>query len=185
MEFRDTTALITGSATGIGRSLAVALAREGADLALLDVDEENAQATAELVRKEGRRAEVYHADASQRESLERAIDAAWSAQGPIALACANAGVCTISPILEMESRDIEWLMRVNLLGVLDTARAWVGHARAAKTGGHLLLTGSENSVAIPHALRRLGLGGCRRPVHRSRSLRRWHLPLVRRSRPGL
>ena len=158
MEFKDKTALITGAATGIGRSLAVALAREGADLALLDIDEENALATAELVRKEGRRAEFYQADASQRESLEKAIDAAWSTQGPIALACANAGVCITSPLLEMEPRDIEWLMRVNLFGVLDTVRAHVAHARAAKSGGHVLLTGSENSVSVPHALRRLGLG---------------------------
>ena len=77
MEFQGKTALITGSATGIGRSLAVALAREGADLALLDIDEERGRETAELVRKEGRRGEFYRADASQRESLEKAVDAAW------------------------------------------------------------------------------------------------------------
>ena len=128
MDFKDKTALITGAATGIGRSLAVALAREGADLALLDIDQENGLATAELVRKEGRRAEFYQADASQRESLEKAIDAAWSAQGPIALACANAGVGATAPLLEMGQRDIEWLMRVNFFGVLDTVRAHVGHA---------------------------------------------------------
>ncbi len=158
MEFKDEKALITGSATGIGRSLAVALAREGADLALLDIDDENALITAELVRKEGRRAEFYRADASERESLEKAIEAAWSAQGPIRLACANAGVCTTAPLLEMQPNDIEWIMRVNLFGVLDTLRAHVAHAREAKSGGHVLLTGSENSVSVPHALRRVGLG---------------------------
>jgi len=158
MEFRDKTVLITGSATGIGRSLAVALAREGADLALLDIDIENGLATAELVRKEGRRAAFYQADASQRESLEDAIDAAWSAQGTIGLACANAGVCVAAPLVEMESRDIEWLMRVNLFGVLDTVRAYVSHARAAKSEGHLLLTASENSLWVPRSLRRVGLG---------------------------
>ena len=50
MEFENKTALLTGAATGIGRSLAVALAREGADLALLDIDSERGQETAELVR---------------------------------------------------------------------------------------------------------------------------------------
>jgi NAD(P)-dependent dehydrogenase (short-subunit alcohol dehydrogenase family) len=158
LELHGTTALITGAATGIGRSLAVALAREGADLALLDIDAENALETVSLVRAEGRRAEFYPADASERESLEKAIEAAWSAQGPIALACANAGVGTNTPLVEMESRDIEWLMRVNLFGVLDTVRAYVSHVRGAKSGGHLLLTGSENSVALPHYLRRVGLG---------------------------
>jgi len=158
MEFENKTALITGAATGIGRSLAVALAREGTDLALLDIDSERGQETAEWVRKEGRRAEFYHADATKRESLEEAIDAAWNAMGPIDLCCANAGIGTIAPLLEMESRDIEWLMRVNLFGVLDTIRAYVGHAREAKRGGYVMLTGSENSVAIPHALRRVGLG---------------------------
>ncbi len=158
MEFQDKTVLITGSATGIGRSLAVALAREGADRALLDSDDERGRDTASLVRAEGRQAEFYPADASERESLEKAIEAAWNAQGPIALACANAGVGATAPLLEMDDRDIEWVLRVNLFGVLDTARAYVSHARAAKSGGHLLLTGYENSVAIPHALRRVGLG---------------------------
>lgn len=111
-----------------------------------------------MVRNEGRRAEFYRADVSQRESVERAIDDAWKAQGPIALACANAGVGTIAPLVEMEERDIEWVMGVNLFGVLNTVRAYVLHAREAKSGGHLLLTGSENSVAVPHALRRFGLG---------------------------
>ena len=158
MKFDDTTVLVTGAATGIGRALSVALAKEGADLALLDIDAENGAATAGLVRAEGREAAFYAADASERESLEKAIDAAWSAQGPIGLACANAGVMSLAPLLEMEPRDIEWLMRVNVLGVLDTVRAYVGHVRAAGSGGHVMLTGSENSVAIPHALRRLGIG---------------------------
>ena len=51
MDLRHTTALVTGSATGIGRSLSLALAREGADLALLDIDEENARETAERVER--------------------------------------------------------------------------------------------------------------------------------------
>lgn len=158
MELRGRTALITGAATGIGRSLAVALARAGGDVALLDVDAENALGTAALVRAEGRSAEFYRADVSQREKLEQAIDAAWSAQGPVALTCANAGVLTSGPLVEMDSRDVEWLMRVNLFGVLDTVRATVVHARAAKCGGHLLLTGSDSSVAVPHAFRRAGVG---------------------------
>ena len=158
MEFQGKTALITGSATGIGRSLAVALAREGADLALLDIDEERGRETAELVRKEGRRSEFYRADASQRESLEKAIDAAWSTQGPIALACANAGVGVTAPLVEMEENDLEWVLRVNLLGVLDTIRAYVKHVREAKSGGYVMVTGSENSVGLPPFLRRAGLG---------------------------
>ncbi|MFN2425497.1 MAG: SDR family NAD(P)-dependent oxidoreductase [Candidatus Binatia bacterium] len=158
MELKDKTALITGAATGIGRSLAVALAREGADVALLDIDEKNALVTAEMVRKEGRRAEFYAVDVSRRDSVESAVDAAWTTHGPIALACANAGVLAMKPLLEMEPGDVEWVLRVNLLGVLDTVRAYVSRVRAAGKGGHLLLTGSENSVAIPHGLRRAGLG---------------------------
>lgn len=158
MEFQGKTTLVTGSATGIGRSLAVALAREGADLALLDIDEERGRETAELVRKEGRRAEFYRADASQRGSLEEAIAAAWSAQGPIALACANAGVGATAPLVEMEENDLDWVLRVNLLGALDTVRAYVKHVRDAKSGGYVMVTGSENSVGLPPFLRRAGLG---------------------------
>lgn len=158
MHFQGKTALITGSATGIGRSLAVALAREGADLALLDIDEERGQETAELVREEGRRAEFYRTDASRRESIDAAIDAAWSAQGPIALACANAGVGASAPLVEMEENDMEWVLRVNLFGMLDTVRAYVEHVREAKSAGYVMVTGSENSVGLPPFLRRAGLG---------------------------
>jgi NAD(P)-dependent dehydrogenase (short-subunit alcohol dehydrogenase family) len=158
MDFKDRTVLITGAATGIGRSLAVAFASEGADLALLDIDERRTVQTAELVRERGRQAAFYRADASDRASLEQAIAAAWSAQGPIALACANAGVMTMAPLLDMDDRDLDWLMRVNLYGVLDTARAYVAHLRKAGSTGHLMLTGSENSFAVPHALRRAGVG---------------------------
>lgn len=158
MQLKDKTALVTGAATGIGRSLAIALAREGANLALLDIDEVNGRETARLVGETGRIAEFYRADASSRESLEQAIGTAWSAQGPIALVCANAGVMAAAPLVDMDARDIDWVLRVNLLGALDTVRAWVGLVREAGTGGQLLLTGSENSVAVPHALRRTGLG---------------------------
>ena len=157
MDFRGT-ALITGAATGIGRSLAVALAREGMDLALLDIDEPKAQETAKLAGATGRRAEVYVTDVSDRARLEAAIGAAWRAQGPVALTCANAGVLACAPVLEMEDRDTQWLLRVNLFGVLDTVRASVAHARKAGCRGHILLTGSENSIALPHALRRSGMG---------------------------
>jgi NAD(P)-dependent dehydrogenase (short-subunit alcohol dehydrogenase family) len=158
MDFMDKTVLITGSATGIGRSLALALAREGADLALVDVDTENALETAEAVRAEGRRAEVYQADVTEHGSVEKAMGAAWNEFGPIDLACANAGVCPIAQLTDMDAQDLEWVMSVNLFGVLHTVRAYVERARAAKSGGHLMLTGSENSVSLPHALRRIGLG---------------------------
>lgn len=158
MQFEGKTVLITGAATGIGRSLAIAFAGRGADLALLDIDTERAEATAEQVRSQGRRAEVHHCDATQRESVEAAVAKVFASQGPVALACANAGVMINTPLLEMEERDIDWVLRVNLLGVLDTARAYVSRARGQQGGGHLLLTGSENSVALPHALRRVGIG---------------------------
>lgn len=158
MNFQGTSVLITGSATGIGRSLAIALAAEGADLALVDIDTDAAKDTSEAVAAAGRRAGVYAADVSDRASIEAAIDAAWNEQGPIGLACANAGVCPIAPMLEMETNDIEWVMGVNLFGVLHTVRAYVSKLREAGTGGHIMLTGSENSVSLPHAFRRVGLG---------------------------
>ena len=157
MDFHGT-ALVTGSATGIGRSLAVALAREGMDVALLDVDETEARHTAKLVAETGRRAEVYPTDVSERAAVEASVGAAWDAQGPIRLTCANAGVFATAPLLEMEERDLQWLLCVNVFGALDTVRASVARAREAKTGGHVLLTGSENSIAVPHAIRRFGVG---------------------------
>ena len=158
MDFQDKNVLITGAATGIGRSLAVELARRGCDVAVLDIVEDRGKETAELVAGEGRRGEFHACDVSQRESIEGAVDAAWQSLGPIDLCCANAGIGFLSPLLEMDYANLEWTLRVNLLGVLDTARAYVKHVRESGRGGHLMLTGSENSVAIPPALRKIGLG---------------------------
>lgn len=159
MDFQGMSALITGCATGIGRSLAIALAQRGADLALVDVDTERAKETAEGVAAAGQRARIYAADVSDRASVEHAVNAAFEDLGPIGLACANAGVCPVAPVTEMSQQDIDWVMGVNLFGVLHTVRAYVAALRnAGASRGHLMLTGSENSVSIPHALRRVGLG---------------------------
>lgn len=158
MEFHQKTVLITGGATGIGRSLAIALAERGANVAIADIDVEGARATAARVATLGRRSIGLACDVADRDGVAAMTRTVWDTFGPIDLVCANAGVVALAPLLETSQHDIDWTFGVNLFGALHTARAFVARARDAGRPGHILFTGSEHSVSMPAYLRRFGLG---------------------------
>src|SRR3954466_5122915 len=89
----DRVALVTGSSRGIGRSIAVALAREGADIAVnYKGSREGAEATADEVRALGRRAEVYQADITLKEDCLRLAEAAVRDLGHVDILVNNGGI---------------------------------------------------------------------------------------------
>jgi len=69
MLLKDQVAMVTGAGQGIGKAIALALAREGADIAVLDIDRETAEATAREIRDTGRRVAINIADVSEVESV--------------------------------------------------------------------------------------------------------------------
>jgi NAD(P)-dependent dehydrogenase (short-subunit alcohol dehydrogenase family) len=158
MGFAYKNALVTGGATGIGRSLAVALAERGANVAVADVDAQGARDTAALITGSHRKSIALTCDVADRQAVEAMIRTAWDALGALDLVCANAGVVVVEPLLETSRNDIDWLFGVNLFGALDTARAFVSRVREAGRPGHILFTGSEQSISLPGYLRRYGLG---------------------------
>lgn len=158
MGFSYETALVTGGATGIGRSLAAALAERGASVAVADIDAHGAHETAALIAAAGRKGVAITCDVADPQAVEAMIRTAWDALGPLDLLCANAGVVVVKPLLETPRTDMDWLFGVNLFGALDTARAFVSRVREAGRPGHILFTGSEQSIALPAYLRRYGLG---------------------------
>lgn len=150
--------LITGGATGIGRSLALAMAAQGAKVAIADVDMQAARETAARVVACGRAGIAIPCDVADRDSVAAMTRTVWETLGPIDLVCANAGVGATAPLLETSQQDIDWIFGVNVFGALNTARAFATRAREAGRPGHILFTGSEHSVSMPAFLRRFGLG---------------------------
>jgi NAD(P)-dependent dehydrogenase (short-subunit alcohol dehydrogenase family) len=85
-------AVVTGGGSGIGRATAQMLATRGAVVAVVDLDEAAAQQTAELIGKAGGRAAAFRADVSRAAELDRAVDGAIAALGPLEIMVNNAGI---------------------------------------------------------------------------------------------
>jgi NAD(P)-dependent dehydrogenase (short-subunit alcohol dehydrogenase family) len=148
--FEEKRILITGAADGIGLALAKAFARAGARVFLCDIAAEKlAKAGAALA------APFAQCDVTDAAAVARVVDQAWQEIGPLDLVCANAGVFKAGSILDADPNDIAYQFDVNVWGMLNTLRPAVRRLREAGRGGHLLVTGSENSLSTPSYLRKL------------------------------
>jgi NAD(P)-dependent dehydrogenase (short-subunit alcohol dehydrogenase family) len=118
-------ALITGGGAGIGRAIAFKLAREGCDIALLDVDAKAAEATAAEVRALGRAATAAAGDVSDPASVRTAISALTGQGAPIDILVNNAGIARLGSLLTISDKDWHDTFAVNVDGVFNVTRAVV------------------------------------------------------------
>ena len=117
------TALVTGAGGGIGRAIALRLARDGWDIGVVDLDAAGAQATAALVRDLGRRACPAVADVAQRVSVQAAVAQVIAALGPVDLLVNNAGILRTAKFIDITPADWRATMSVNLDGVFHCTQA--------------------------------------------------------------
>lgn len=127
MSINGKVALITGAGQGIGRAIALRLANDGADIAIVDLNDEKTQAVADEVRSLGRKATTFKADVTKRDDVYAAIDHAEKELGGFDIMVNNAGVASIQPIAEVTPEEVEKSFIVNVHGVL-----WGIQAAAAK-----------------------------------------------------
>jgi (+)-trans-carveol dehydrogenase len=153
-------AVVTGAARGQGRSHALALAREGANIIALDAcapiatvpyplpAKEDLEDTAEQVRALG--AQVIHGVVDVRDlaEMEQFIGDAVADLGRLDIVCANAGISTPSPTLEMPEETWQTTIDINLTGVWKTCKATVPHIVAGNRGGSVIITSSAATVMI-------------------------------------
>ncbi|KOU58939.1 3-ketoacyl-ACP reductase [Streptomyces sp. MMG1533] len=159
-------ALITGAARGQGRSHAVRLAEEGADVVITDVchdisDElrytlatkEQLEETAELVRATGRRCVAVQADVRSVAEVRAAVDAATTEFGRLDVVVANAGIMTIGRAWELSEEAWDVVVDVNLKGAWNTARAVIPGMIEAAAGGSIIITSSAAGIRghVPYA----------------------------------
>ena len=144
-------AVVTGGGSGIGRGIALALARAGSTVVVADIDAERAERVAAEVQSRGGEATGVACDVTDRDAVEDLAGSAWARHGHVDLVANNAGVFPkFASVLDTDEREARWVLEVNLMGV------WYGCAAFGKrfvdqgTPAHILNTGSENSVGIPH-----------------------------------
>jgi NAD(P)-dependent dehydrogenase (short-subunit alcohol dehydrogenase family) len=141
-EIKGRAAVVTGAGSGIGKGLAKALAREGASVAVSDINLANAQAVADEIVAAGGKAVAIQCDVCERSAIHAMKATAEAALGPISLVFANAGATSFTRLADMSEDDIDWILQVNLMGVMWTTRAFLPDMIAAGNGGHICSTAS-------------------------------------------
>ena len=135
------TAFITGGSRGIGLGIARAIAKEGGKLALIDVDEPSLKAArAELSKATA--VEVFVLDVRDREAYARVADEAEARLGPVTILCNNAGVAGAVNVANMTYQLWDWVMGINLNGVINGIQTFVPRMIERKTAAHVVNTAS-------------------------------------------
>ncbi len=149
-DFNNKVAVITGGSSGVGRSLAFALGRRGAKIAVGDVDK-NAMAQLESdLAAENIAALVEFCDVTSADSLNALADKTTATFGGIHLVFANAGISAgeSGAMWDYSQKDWQWCMNVNVWGVINTINAFMPRLVAANEEAHFVVTGSGNGALL-------------------------------------
>ncbi len=142
-DFRQKGAIVTGAASGIGLGIARALARAGADVALLDIDGNALERARAEVESLGVRAIAHRVDVSDDAAMAGAAAHVEAALGKIHVVVNNAGVDIGSARIEdVSAQDWNWLLGVNVVGVLNGIRRFLPLVRRHGDGGRVVITSS-------------------------------------------
>lgn len=148
-DFRGKTAFVTGGASGIGLSMARAFGHAGMNVVVADIDEKTAKAAAEKLGAEQVKAAAVRCDVSERANVRAAALEALAAFGKIHVVCNNAGVAIGGPAGTIGERDWDWIIDVNLKGVVYGTETFVPLIRSHGEGGHIVNTASMAGMIAP------------------------------------
>jgi 2-hydroxycyclohexanecarboxyl-CoA dehydrogenase len=118
-------AVVTGGASGIGRGISLRLARDGANVAIFDLDQRGAEEVAREVEQLGRRALALEVDVSSSASVGRAVERLHGELGKVQILVNDAGIGGLQPFLQMTAADWDRYLGVHLKGTFNCARALV------------------------------------------------------------
>jgi NAD(P)-dependent dehydrogenase (short-subunit alcohol dehydrogenase family) len=149
-EFRDKVAVITGAASGIGRGIAERCAQEGMKVVLAGINEENLIPVEKELKANGAQVLSVPADVSKLSDIEALAQKALDVFGATHLLVNNAGVAAGGPVWECTWADWEWVMSVNLWGVIYAAKVFVPIMLAQDTDSHIVNTSSIAGVLPYH-----------------------------------
>jgi NAD(P)-dependent dehydrogenase (short-subunit alcohol dehydrogenase family) len=147
--FADKVAAITGAGSGIGRQLAVQLAREGSVLALSDVNERTLAETVQQCRQLDATVSAKRLDVADREAVHAWADEVASAHGAVHMIFNNAGVALGATVDDMQYADFEWLMNINFWGVVHGTKAFLPHIKRAGQGAIVNVSSMFGLIGMP------------------------------------
>jgi NAD(P)-dependent dehydrogenase (short-subunit alcohol dehydrogenase family) len=152
----DTTALVTGGASGIGKALAQALVARGAFVMIADLEQAKVDAA---VAEIGDRACGFVCDLAEPAAAAKLVNDAFAWRGRLELVCSNAGIghnkkVKNEPLDESAAR----LFAVNYFAAVRIAQAYLKALEPNGARGRMMITGSENSLSVPAAVKGRGLG---------------------------
>ena len=162
MKLQGKTAIITGAASGIGKEIALEFAREGANVAIADLNLTAANATAAEMVASGHKALGVAMDVADEQAVESGVAAVVKAFGNVDILVSNAGIQIVQPLEEFTYADWKKMIAIHLDGAFLTTRACLPHMYKSGRGGSIIYMGSVHSkeasllkgpyVAAKHAL---------------------------------
>jgi len=141
-EVEGKVAFITGGASGIGRAMARSFAGAGMKVVVCDIEESALEDFREEFKGSNAEVLAIQADVTDRDSMEAAANAAEERFGKVHVLCNNAGVAVTGPVDTMNYEDWDWVLDVNLNGVVNGIVTFLDRIKAHGEGGHIVNTSS-------------------------------------------
>jgi len=176
-DLRSKTALVTGAGSGIGKETALLLGARGADLAICDLDEAGLATTEERLRAMGRTVLARRVDVADREQMSGFAEAVHARVAAVDLLVNNAGVGLGASFADTTLDDWDWIIGINLMGVVHGCHFFVPKMVERGTGGHVVNVSSAagffaNEALCAYATTKFAVFGLsealREELHRSR-----------------
>src|SRR5215472_13126065 len=148
-DFKGRTAFVTGGASGIGLGMARAFGKQGMNVVIADVDESAAKAAAERLVSEQIKAVPVRCDVTERGSVREAALETIARFGKVHVVCNNAGVAVAGPLGTVKESDWDWIIDVNLKGVVYGVETFYPLIKSHGEGGHFVNTASLAGMFSP------------------------------------
>ncbi|HZE91678.1 MAG TPA: SDR family NAD(P)-dependent oxidoreductase, partial [Rhizobacter sp.] len=163
MKLKDKVCFITGSASGIGKEIALTYAREGGKIVIADLNQQAAQATASELKDLGFSAMAVSADVTDEIQVNAAVAAVVAVWGGIDVLVSNAGIQIVHPLEDFPFAEWKKLLSIHLDGAFLTTKACLPHMYKAKSGS-VIYMGSVHSkeaskLKAPYVTAKHGLIG--------------------------
>src|SRR5215470_17820371 len=169
MKLKNKSAIVTGAASGIGKDIALVYAREGAKVAIADLNLDAANATAKEISASGGQAMGVAMDVTSEQQVSDGVAAVVKAFGGVDILVSNAGIQIVHPIEEFSYADWKKMLAIHVDGAFLTTRACLPHMYKSGRGGSIIYMGSVHSkeasmLKAPYVTAKHGLIGLAKVV---------------------